>query len=167
MRARGKQSLIRKAPRRDARAHSSARGIVEGSPQYWDLVNGGGHWSDPDDPDRRAAWEEWRDRILERWTWPPGSRPAGWIQFDLPLLLNKARPWRRDMLERWNDPADAGRQIPLSELIFGLKTTSADERSAIEDEWCGWIATAAENPDVDIEDVPPWFVEAVRKGEAS
>ncbi|MBB6411280.1 hypothetical protein [Mesorhizobium sangaii] len=54
----------RKAPRRHARPHSSVRVTTEMSPAYLDLLNAG-YWADPRDPEREAAWEEWRERILD------------------------------------------------------------------------------------------------------
>lgn len=160
MGARGKQSsMIRRQPATDVRPHSSLRGIMEGSPAYWNLVNGEpAHWADPSDPLRAAAWALWRDRIMERWK-RPGWRPAGWVAFDLPPLLARVRPWRRDMLEIWNAAADVDRQIPLAELVFGLRDTSDAERAEITEGWEKSIALA----DGDLLilaslDVPPWFV---------
>lgn len=159
MGARGKQSTgPKRAPRVDARPHSSLRGIAEMSVPYLDLVNGEpAYWSDPDDPERLAAWTLWRDRILARWH-RPGWRPAAWVRFDLPLLVDKVRPWRRDVLERWNATADKARQISLAEFVYAFKATSEDERELIRETWRGELRLAdgdRRHPAAD--DVPPWF----------
>src|SRR5688572_700617 len=108
MGSRGKSANgMQRPPKADRRPHSSVRGLSERSPAVFDLAIGDGfHWADPLDPERKAAWEEWRDRLMVRWR-RSGWRPAAWVAFDLPPLMDRVRPWRRDMLERWNAPSDA------------------------------------------------------------
>ncbi|MER8489329.1 hypothetical protein NKH53_13760 [Mesorhizobium australicum] len=161
----GKQSNgPKKAPRRDARPHSSVRGITELSAPYFDLVNGGEYWTNPCDSEREAAWQVWRDRIADRWH-RPGWRPDGWRVFDLPKLLMLKRPWRTDCPQVWADPK---RRIFVDEYVWALRETSAEERSDIEELWRTWISNADEDSKPDVEfDPPAWFVDAERKATPS
>lgn len=149
----------RRASQIDSRPHSSARGVGLNSAGYWDLVLGdGSHWADPEDPARKAAWDQWRDAILARWQWF-GRRPAAWVTFDLPPLVDRARPWRKDMLDRWR--AESGdRQIPLAELVYALKETAESERDAIAEDWRKGIVMAEGDAALLAElEIPPWFVD--------
>jgi hypothetical protein len=115
------------------------------------------HWADPLAAERKATWEEHREKIMGRWVRPsrPGWRPDAWLCFDLPKLAKTAAPWRRDALERWS--ADPSRTISVLEFVHGLKATSDEERAGIEELWRDDLRLLAENCCAEI-DVPPWFV---------
>jgi hypothetical protein len=93
MGARGRNST---GPRRGVHKnallpHSYRTEITAFSHPFYDLCLGAesAHdrfWPDPYDPERRAAWAEWKDRIRATFpfSWSNGDRPDAWIDFELP-----------------------------------------------------------------------------------
>jgi hypothetical protein len=95
--SRGPNANVRSAaPHKNGRPGARARlqECTLNSPKYWDLIVGDGRgWSDPFDPERKAAWRQQSGQIFRRfpiWYRHAGRRPAGFWDFDMAAKLTRA-----------------------------------------------------------------------------
>jgi len=150
-RGRGARPALRTLPANQRRTAAYREPIVECGHQYWDLCLGaestyGRYWPDPLCDERRAAWAEWKDKIRGRFPfdWSNGNRPAAWVDFDLPPLLEAAVKSGRFTAEQIEG-------MSVEECVFHFDSDE-DERQQIEEGWrhrvrCGY----------GLDGVPRWF----------